>query len=350
MEAGFPARGEIQDSKMATSQLRKVDENAVPEEPGEIRCFACVRNEATRLPFMLDYHRELGVDRFFFIDNGSDDGTTEFLRGQPDCHTFSCDGNFFAENVEPPRWTNALRNVFGTGYWCLSLDADEMFVYPECEKVSLRVLCDYLDESGSDALQALVVDMYGRGAIVDAAYRKGQSFLDACRYFDPELGTTLATDGKCPPVLMFSRFRERAFWHGKHRKKRPPCITQVPLVKWRKGTAYLVAQHLISPLRLSELQAGVLHFKFLPGFYDSIVKSLEDNKAVAEKGLEERRSYVDALARDPALNLFHKGSVRYKDSRQLVSLGWMKTSPAYATFAKQSTRRRAAHSRRRAAA
>src|SRR5688572_12712106 len=132
---------------MAASQLRKLDENAVPDAPGEIRGFACVKNEATRLPFMLDYHREIGVDRFFIIDNGSDDGTTEFLGEQRDCHTFHCDGNFFAENVEPPRWTNALRNVFGTDHWCLSLDADEMFLYPECERVSLREFCDYLDHS-----------------------------------------------------------------------------------------------------------------------------------------------------------------------------------------------------------
>jgi hypothetical protein len=171
--------------------------------------------------------------------------------------------------------------------------------------------------------------------------------LEACPYFDPELGTTLDTNGKHPPTLMFSRFRERAFWHGKHRRKRPPCITQVPLVKWRKGTAYLVAQHLITPVRLSELQAAVLHFKFLPGFYEAIVKSLEENKTVVEKGLEERRSYVDALARDPSLDLFHEGSAHYEDSRQLVSLGWMKSSPAYAAFAKQLTRRRTAQSRRR---
>jgi len=329
-------------------QFRKLDPFPIPDTPGEVRSFACVRNEAIRLPFMLDFHRRLGVDRFFFIDNASNDGTAEFLCRQPDCHTFHCDGNFFAENVEPPRWTNALRNVFGDGYWTLTLDADEMFVYPDYERRSLRNLCQYLDKADSTALQALVIDMYGKGAIIDASYRKGQSFVDACPYFDPELGTTLDTEGKCPPILMFSRFRERAFWHGEHRRRRPPCITQVPLVKWRKGMSFLVAQHLVSEGRLSELQAAVLHFKFLPGFYESILSSLEDNKGVKEKGLEERKSYVDTLARDPRLDLFGKHSVRYKNSRQLVALGWMKTSSAYEKFAERTAK--AAPRRRKKAA
>lgn len=107
-------------------QLVKLDRHHVPSTKGEVRAFACIKNEIMRLPFLLDYHRKLGVDRFFFIDNGSTDGTVEFLQGERDCHCFHSDGNFFADNVEPPRWTNALRNVFGDGYWSLSLDADEM--------------------------------------------------------------------------------------------------------------------------------------------------------------------------------------------------------------------------------
>lgn len=313
----------------AHTQLTKLDEHYVPSAEGEIRAFACIKNEMMRVPFLLDYHRKLGVDRFFFIDNGSSDGTVEFLKGERDCHCFHSDGNFFAENVEPPKWSNALRNVFGDGHWSLTLDADEMFVYPHCEEVSLKSLCQHLDDAGCDALPALVVDMYGDGPIVEARYRKGQSFLDACPYFDAELGQTIVVEGNYPPVLMFSSFRERAFWHGKHKAKRPPCITQVPLVKWRKGMGYLVAQHSLTYARLSEMQAGVLHFKFLPGFYESIVSSIEDNKSVKEKGLEERSSYVDALARNPKLSLKYAQSTRYKNSVQLVDLGWMKTSSEY---------------------
>jgi hypothetical protein len=318
-------------------QLTKLDDRSVPSAKGEIRAVACVRNEMLRLPYLLEYHRALGVDRFLFIDNGSTDGTVDYLRGEPDCHCFHSGGNFFAENVEPPKWTNALRNVFTDDYWCLTLDADEMFVYPHQEQVSLRDLCRHLDRSGADSMVALVIDMYGAGPIVEAKYDRGQSFLEACPYFDAELGWTLPAEGMFPPVVMFSRFRERAFWHGKHRTKKPPCITQVPLVKWRKGQSYLVAQHFVAHARLSDMQAGVLHFKFLPGFYEGILASLADNKGVKEKGLEERTSYIDALAKAPKLALKNEKSARYRDSMQLVELGWMKTSPEYERFVAEAS-------------
>lgn len=310
----------------------RVDRNEIPVNVKEVRAFACIRNETLRLPFLLDYHRSIGVNRFFFIDNISDDGTPEYLATQPDCHVFSCAGRFFVENVEPPRWTNALRNTFGDGHWCLSLDADEMFVYPHSEVVPVSAFCDYIETGGATALVSLVLDMYGDNPILDAAYRPGQSFIEACPHFDPELGWAVDANGLCPPTLMFSKFRERSFWHGHIRKQRPPCITQVPLVKWRRGMGYLVAQHSITEGILSGMQGTILHFKFLSGFIDGVVQSITENKGVAEKGLQERMAYVETLSRNPDLNLRNENSVTYRDTSQLVELGWLKTEPAYEQY------------------
>ncbi len=46
---------------------------------------AVLRNEMHRIPFFLKYYRDIGVDHFFFIDNGSSDGFIEFAEQQPDC-------------------------------------------------------------------------------------------------------------------------------------------------------------------------------------------------------------------------------------------------------------------------
>jgi Glycosyl transferase family 2 len=322
------------------ARLRKLDTNLIPATSNEVRAFACIRDENLRLPFLLEHHRHLGVSRFFFIDNGSTDGSLEFLLEQDDCHVFASGGKFFAENVEPPVWSNALRGVYGEGHWCLSLDADEMFVYPRCEDIPLGKFCRYLDNSNVSAVVALVVDMYGEGAVLRATYERGKSFLAACPYFDPAMGHEIPVDGGYPPVLTFSRFRERAFWTGQHKKRRPPCITQVPLVKWQKGTAYLIAQHSLNFARLSDLQAAVLHFKFLPGFYKSISASLKENENLREKGLEERTAYVDTLTSNPDLTLIYDGSERYRNSGQLVELGWMKTSTAYEDYVRAIQPRR----------
>ena len=57
--------------------MERLDNLAIPDRAEEIRCFFVGRNEAPRLPEFLEYHRRLGVDRFFFVDNGSIDESVE---------------------------------------------------------------------------------------------------------------------------------------------------------------------------------------------------------------------------------------------------------------------------------
>ena len=54
------------------------------------------------------------------------------------------------------RWTNGLLDAHGTGAWCLTVDADEVLVYPHCETVSLPVLTAHLERCGAEALVGLV--------------------------------------------------------------------------------------------------------------------------------------------------------------------------------------------------
>jgi hypothetical protein len=49
---------------------------------------------------------------------------------------------------------------------------------------------------------------------------------------------------------------------------------------------------------------------------------------------------MEALERNPKLSLRDHRSVRYRDTAQLVQLGWMRTSDRYVEFmAQQATRR-----------
>ena len=70
-------------------QLRAVQDRTKAITPGAILCFSTMRNEIIRLPFFLEHHRALGVDHFLIVDNGSDDGTTEYLAAQPDVSLWS---------------------------------------------------------------------------------------------------------------------------------------------------------------------------------------------------------------------------------------------------------------------
>ena len=313
---------------MPHTPMQKIDNRGIPENPQEIRAFVSVRNERPRLPCFLGHYRNLGVNRFFFADNLSTDGTVEFLRNQHDCHVFSAPGNYFAENVEPPRWTNALANVFGDGHWCLTVDADELFVYPHCDSVGLQAFCDYLEGSKSEAVAAAMIDMYAAGPVARTQYQQGKHFLDSCPYFDNKPGWIKTCD-ICPGWQMFGGVRERVFWRGRFKRMLPPCISKVPLVKWRKGMHYLISMHFHSGAKVSPITGALLHFKFLSGFSTRTSQQVELNKGIIEKGLEEQTIYLAALASRPDLTLMFEGSVRYAGPSQLVELGWMHSQPEF---------------------
>ena len=88
---------------------------------------------ADRLPWLLGYYRGMGVDRFLVLDNDSDDGTRDWLLAQgPDVHLFHTPASFAASGAGM-RWINRLLDEHGSGAWCLTIDADEVLVYPHCE-------------------------------------------------------------------------------------------------------------------------------------------------------------------------------------------------------------------------
>jgi hypothetical protein len=312
--------------------LERLDDRAIVSARKEILCFVAVRDEAVLLPQLLSHYRRLGVDRFFFLDNGSTDGTRELILEQRDCHCFHTEGSHFAENIDPPRWINTLMNVFGVGHWCLSVDSDEFLVFPEFERSDLRRLCDYLDTSGAEGVIGYLIDMYPDGPISNFAYDGAIPVIDAVPFFDSRPGWIRTNEDWYPSEQMFGGVRERAFWHGRFSQTLPPCLSKVPIVKWRHGRHYRVAQHTISPVEFSELRVALLHFKFAGGFRQKSASSLVENTELKEKTLEERAAYLQALQRNPTMSLRDAQSARYSGSAQLVELGWMRSSNEYEAF------------------
>ena len=98
--------------------------------------FSTVRNEGLRLPYFLDHHRKLGVDHFIVVDNGSDDGSVEWLAAQPDVSVWTTRG---LQTVSVrARLADLAAAPVRPGHWCLTLDADEILVYPYHES---RPIC-----------------------------------------------------------------------------------------------------------------------------------------------------------------------------------------------------------------
>ena len=138
---------------MSTAELTRIDHRPIADNRQEIRAFMMVWNESIRLQSTLKHYRELGVDRFFVIDLGSTDGTLDLLATEPDLHVFTTTGN--AELA----YLNALLDAYGAGHWSLTVDADELFIYPHYEELELPLFCRYLSHVGSQAVACLSLDM-----------------------------------------------------------------------------------------------------------------------------------------------------------------------------------------------
>ena len=121
--------------------------------PSDILLFSTLRNERVRLPYLLRYYRDLGVDHFLFVDNDSDDGTGEYLSRQPDVSVWSTSHSYKRSRFGVD-WLMWLQGRYGHGHWTLSVDADEFFVYPFCDTRPLRALTDWLDASSIKAFSA----------------------------------------------------------------------------------------------------------------------------------------------------------------------------------------------------
>lgn len=302
---------------MKKLRFQKLDNHRIPHNKEEIRGFICIRNEMLRLPWVLEHHRRIGVNRFFVIDNGSTDGSTEYLLTQNDVHCFHTTDRYSDSNWGLT-WINFILNSFGVGNWCLIIDADEMFVYPSFEVKQLLSFLKNLDRLGVGAVLSLVIDMYSSKPIKKTFYKSGEPFIKACPYFDSETYRGIKTPA-FPPIQVYGGPRERVFWAKNDIDFHSPTMSVVPMVKWQEGFAYTCGRHCISPaMNISIFSGAVLHFKFFHDFYDRI--EMEVARGEHFSGAREYQVYLNHITNNPDLNLYYVGSKLFKDSKQLVDL------------------------------
>ena len=285
----------------------------------EIACIIVARNEFSRLKWLHSYYRQLGVDRFFLIDNLSDDDTIAYFARQPDVTILQTSENY-RDSRYGVKWHNEVSDAYLEGRWVLTVDADEALVFAGCETPgALRDLCARLDAEGSEGFFAPLIDMYSAERLDQTPYTPGESLIerfpmfDGTGYhFDPTPGT--------PGTTVSGGVRIRLFWSNRHDKEVPHLAMQkVPLVRWRKGFCYLASTHDMTPLKVSGETGALLHYKFMPDFHERAMEEVRRNQHY--EGAREYRIYADIL-KDPANRSFvHEGSVRYEGPETLANLG-----------------------------
>ncbi len=307
-------RGQLVALQNRTRGLRNTD----------ILVFSTLRNERLRLPWFLTYYRNLGVTHFLIVDNGSDDGSADYLAAQPDVSLWRATDSYKRARFGMD-WVNWLLARHGHGRWCLTVDPDEFFVYPFCDTRPLRALTDWLDASSIRSFSAMLLDMYPKGPLDAAVYAEGQDPFEIAAWFDSG-NYTISRNPLYHNLWIQGGPRARTFFAD--RPERAPALNKIPLVKWHRSYAYASSTHMLLPRGLNatydewggEKASGVLmHAKFLNTFPAKAAEELSRRQHYANS--HEYRAY-DAGMRD-GTDLWCKWSERYINWRQLEILGLM---------------------------
>ncbi len=292
---------------------------------GDVLLFCCLRNEALRLPHFLAHYRALGVGHFLFVDNDSDDGGRAMLLDQPDVSVWHTGASYRAARFGMD-WLQWLLIRHGHGRWCLTVDADELLIYPHHETRPLPALTDWLDGHGEVALGALMLELYPKGPLGAAPYRAGKDPTEVLAWFD-RANYTITRKADIDALWIQGGPRSRVFLSEQPR--RGPTLTKVPLVRWNRRHVYLNSTHSLLPRAMNraifddaggEKPSGVLlHTKFLPQIVE---KSAEER--------QRRQHFGDPLVYDPyhealtqAPDLWCAASTPYRGWQQLEGEGIM---------------------------
>jgi len=305
-------------------QLRPVADRtaSLPAQP--ILLFSTIRNERIRLPYFLTYYRRLGIDHFLIVDNGSEDGTREYLAEQPDVSVWTTSAGYNQSRYGMD-WMMSLLRRHGHRRWCLTVDVDEFFVYPFCETRPLRALTDWLDSGETASFAAMMLDMYPKGPMHEQPYREGQNPFEIAQYFDSG-NYVISRNPLYRNLWIQGGPRARLFFTD--RPKRAPAMNKTPLVKWDRSYAYVSSTHMLLPRRLNlvyddqggEKPSGVLlHAKFLDTFAARAAEELARGEHYAESA--EYRAYREGITRER--DLWCNWSEKYVNWRQLEVLGLM---------------------------
>lgn len=311
-------------ARLKSRELRVVENRTRAIAAGAILCCTTLRNERIRLPYFLSYYRALGVDHFLIVDNGSDDGSREFLAQQPDVSLWTTPASYKRARFGID-WQNWLLGRYAHGHWTLTVDVDEFFVFPFCDTRTLPALTDWLSASSIRSFGAMLVDMYPRGPVDETLYREGQDPLELAPWFDSG-NYTIRRNPTFRNLWIQGGPRARMFFAD--RPDHAPALNKIPLVRWDRRYVYCSSTHALLPRGLNltydewggEKASGcLLHAKFLHTFADKAREEMERRQHYAAS--REYRAYVAEVG--ARATLWTRWSEKYVNWRQLETLGLM---------------------------
>jgi hypothetical protein len=285
----------IRSLKRCSGQTRQLKQASV--------IVACkLRDEMLRLPFFLRYYRDLGVEAFVMIDNGSVDGSFEYLSQQDDVVLYRCDLDSIAQMKHDIDPIGVALNWIVTvvpelwGKWICHVDADELLIFQASgERPDIKDFVRKKENEGLGNAGALMLDFYSKEALADLDYQAGDPFWETCDWFDAF--TTISGDiRKSTGLALAGGMRRRVFDFDPAEWR--PCLNKCPLLLPGFKNQFCSCHTIYTLQREPYPELILMHFKFFQDFEDK-------NKAAAgyqdiPEGNTEYATYEEKLPEAPS--------------------------------------------------
>lgn len=291
----------------------------------DIPLFCVQRNEMLRLPVFLDYYRDLGVTKFIFIDNNSDDGSFEFLMDQPDCYVYWTDDSYL-QSAHGLTWLNYLINetdILHINQWYLIADVDELLVYPDCENRKLPILINYLNQEKSEAVASFMLDMYADNLLGydDNNFINEHVYFynNYCTYYQASSPYIAKAGGI--RIYLYSEYNDA-------------CVKTALFKKLNRKSYLLSSTHQTTPYKVSKITTAFKHYKFVD--LKNVAKNEIQRKQHSGGGSRYRQYHNYFQNDDKPINFSTLDkTTKYENSQQLIDLNLIQTTDEWTNFNQQ---------------
>ncbi|OJV16205.1 MAG: hypothetical protein BGO21_00700 [Dyadobacter sp. 50-39] len=314
---------------VAIRGIKRIDKRKIPSGDGEIRLFAVMRNESLRLPYFFKYYNDLGVNRFFLIDNNSSDDSRDIALSIENLHLYSTSLSYKSHWY----WIEHLVSKYGRNHWCVVVDIDELLAYPNVEQLKLKDVCCYLDTFGANALRSVLLDLYPSGPLESGILRSEHNPFSILTHFDHDIKKTVYNFFD---KSNWKHFRQETYVGGVRERifgKNLPChLSKISLFK-NNGKVYLTpGMHALNGGDFPDISGITFHTKFLSDFIDEVDEEVQREVHYGDAIMY--KIFQKTIRDRKQLSFFSENSIRYRNSSQLVSLGLMTTSTRFDDFGK----------------
>ena len=277
----------------------------------EVTIVCVEKNEKIRMQAFLEHYRKIGIKQFLICDNGSTDGTLEYLMEQNDVYVYSTEKMYTSQRKAA--WCNRMMADLGDNRWYFQADADEFAWIPEFESMDINEYVKILEEKKVLSVKAIMLEMYpndilGGDNLLPENFVEDYCFYDADSEwyeFDPDKN------------YINGGFINRVFGEKHALQCKTPLFFQ-------DENRFNIGSHHIYPYSediTAEYGIILKHYKFLPGdekkIRDALVKKNYAN------GSRLYKKFVE-LYEGEGLNAFYSGSVKWDDEKVLDNLPFIK--------------------------